>query len=60
MPVSILFPPEVLWGYDRVTAAYSESPEKSWHRICDHVREMYPDAPEREILRLIGKKPEAE
>lgn len=60
MPVSILFPPEALWGYDRVTAAYSESPEKSWHRIYDHVREMYPDEQEREILRLIGKKPEAE
>lgn len=30
MPVSILLPPETLWGYDRMTAAYSESPEKSW------------------------------
>ena len=55
MPVSILFPPETLWGYNRVTAAYSDSPEKFWQRVYDHVREMYPEVPEREILRLTGK-----
>lgn len=57
MSVSILLPPETIWGYDRVTAAYSEEPTESWRRIYDHVRKMYPAADEKDIIRLIGKKP---
>ena len=30
MPVSILLPPESIWGYDMVTAAYSEESKTSW------------------------------
>lgn len=58
MPVSILLPPEKLWGYDRVTAAYSEKPSQSWERMINHVKKLYPDSEEKEIIRLIGKKPE--
>ena len=29
MAVSVLLPPESIWGYDKVTAAYSEKPKKS-------------------------------
>ncbi len=57
MPVSILLPPESIWGYDAVTAAYSEEPRASWKRIFDRVRELYPHADAKEILRLIGKEP---
>ena len=57
MAVSILLPPESIWGYDKVTSAYSEKPKKSWDRIFRHVKEMYPGADEKDILRLIGKAP---
>jgi len=57
MPVSILLPPEAIWGREVVVSAYHEKPEESWQRIYDHVREMYGEAEEKDILTLIGKKP---
>ena len=57
MAVSILLPPETIWGYEKVTAAYSESPRASWERIVGCVRELYPDAAEADVIRLIGKAP---
>jgi hypothetical protein len=58
MAVSIMLPPESIWGYDKVTAAYSEKPEESWNRIFEHVKEMYPGADDAEIIRLIGNNPD--
>ncbi len=58
MAVSVMLPPEKLWGYDRVTSAYSEEPSESWERLFSHVKEMYPKADEKDIIRLIGKRPE--
>lgn len=57
MPVSIMLPPESVWGYDMVTSAYAESPKASWDRIFCHVKELYPDADDADIIRLIGKSP---
>lgn len=57
MAVSVLLPPEALWGYDAVTSAYSETPGESWKRITDRVKELYPDAAESDISGLIGKVP---
>ena len=57
MSVSVLQPPETIWGYETVTERYSEAPEASWERIFGHVREMYPDAGEAQIIELIGKRP---
>ncbi len=58
MPVSVLLPPEAIWGYETVTAAYSEKPEDSWDRITGRIRGLYPDADEEEITGLIGKRPD--
>ena len=58
MAVSIMLPPESIWGYEMVTAAYSEKPNESWDRIFGHVKEMYPGVDGPEIIRLIGNKPE--
>lgn len=58
MAVSILLPPESIWGYDTVTAAYSESPKKSWERQINRVKELYPDADNQSIIHLLGKEPE--
>lgn len=57
MAVSVLLPPESVWGYDKVTAAYSEKPKESWNRIFRHVKELYPGVDEKNIIRLIGKAP---
>ena len=58
MPVSVLLPAESIWGYDAVTAAYVEEPRTSWRRLLDWVRELYPKADEKDILRLVGREPE--
>lgn len=58
MAVSVMLPPEKLWGHDRVTAAYSEKPSISWERLICHMGELYPGAEERDVIRMIGKKPE--
>lgn len=57
MPVSVLLPPEAIWGYEVVTAGYIEKPAVSWQRIMDRIKERYPDAEESEMLRLVGKRP---
>ena len=57
MPVSVMLPPEAIWGYEAVTSAYNETPVQSWERIFERVQELYPDADEESILRLIGKAP---
>lgn len=58
MAVSIMLPPESIWGYEKVTAAYSEKPKESWSRIFEHVKEMCPEADGADIIRLIGKTPD--
>ena len=55
MPVSVLQPPETVWGYEAVTAAYDEAPKKSWQRIFDRVKEKFPESDEKDVIRLIGK-----
>ena len=57
MPVSVMLPPEAIWGYKAVTSAYSESPMQSWQRILERVKGLYPEADEGEIVRIIGKAP---
>ncbi len=57
MSVSVLNPPEAIWGYESVSSAYDETPDRSRERIIDRVRELYPHAEEESLIRLIGKKP---
>ena len=45
--------PEKLWGYDYVTSAYGESPEKSWERIVKHMDDIYPIATEKQIKKVL-------
>lgn len=57
MAVSVMFPPEKIWGYDTITSAYKETPLQSWQRLFDHVKELYEEADDEAVIRLIGKKP---
>lgn len=54
MPVSVLLPPEAVWGYERVTAAYEEKPEISRQRIISRVQKKFPGNDEKSIIKLIG------
>ena len=58
MPVSVIMAPESLWGYERMTAAYVESPAESWQKIYNHARQMAPGADEKALARLVGRRPE--
>ena len=55
MPVSVLLPPEAIWGYETVTSAYGEDAAKSRQRIADRIYEQFPDATDAGIIKMIGK-----
>lgn len=55
MPVSILLPPEAVWGYDMVTSAYAEAPEASAERIAAQIRKNWPAGDDRLVSRMIGR-----
>ncbi|MCR5178028.1 MAG: hypothetical protein K6C95_03485 [Lachnospiraceae bacterium] len=57
MAVSVLLPPEALWGYERVTSAYSESPADSYDRIMARIMEKFPGAKDEAVRKMIGKRP---
>ena len=57
MAVSVMFPPETVWGYDSITSSYNETPHDSWARIVRRVKELYPDADDKSIIKVIGKEP---
>ena len=58
MSVSVMQPPETIWGYDKVTERYSEAPGTSWEKIHEHLKTLYPDAAESAVAAMIGKKPQ--
>lgn len=47
--------PETLFGPELVTSAYSRDPKESRLRILDHLRKILPDAPEADLVRLVGR-----
>lgn len=53
MPVSIYTTPEQLWGYDVVSAAYSEDPERSRQQIWEQVRRNFPWASEQQLKAVL-------
>ncbi len=57
MPVSVLQPPEAVWGYETITSAYHQKPAESWQKIYDHLTALYPGNWDRDIVKMIGKRP---
>ena len=57
MPVSVLQPPEAVWGYETITSAYQEEPAESWQRIYDWMMYLYPGRNEKDVIKMIGKRP---
>ena len=52
--IAVYCTPEHLWGNDFVTGLYREDPKESLLRIALKVREEYPEAEERDILKVLG------
>ncbi len=57
MPVSVMLPPEAVWGYELVTSSYTESPRDSWMKLTGRVKDLFPEADETDIIKLIGPDP---
>ena len=51
-PGEILATPEYLWGYDAVTSCYREAPQDSWQRIVSRIKEYFPEATKKQIMKV--------
>ena len=51
--VAVYSTPEHIFGYEHVTSAYREEPAVSFERILKQVRKNYPEAEEKDMLRVI-------
>ncbi len=40
-------------GYDYVTSCYKDNPQDSWKQIVDYMHEMYPEATDKQIRKLL-------
>lgn len=45
--------PEVIFGYDFITSAYREDPQKSRKRILRHLQLLLPAATEKQLEKII-------
>lgn len=51
-PLSVYCKPEHIFGYELVSSAYKEAPEKSRERIISRIKELYPDAGGKMLERI--------
>ena len=54
--IAVIQTPEAKLGYEAVTAAYSESPQRSYERLISQLRQFFPDAEEASLSRWLGKR----
>ncbi|HKM34496.1 MAG TPA: hypothetical protein VJY54_07115 [Lachnospiraceae bacterium] len=52
-PTTVYVMPELIWGYDYVTSAYSDAPQESHSRIGNHIKNMFPEVEMTQIGRVI-------
>lgn len=52
--IAVYATPEHIFGYEHVTAAYSENPLDSGKKIAMHIMDVYPIASTSQIKKLIG------
>lgn len=53
-PIAVYTTPEIRWGYETISAAYREEPEKSLERIVGKVKREFPEGKEELIKRMMG------
>ena len=52
--IAVYCTPEHIWGREYVTGAYREEPEESALKIFAHAKELYPDAEERQLRKVLA------
>ena len=52
-PIAVFSTPESRWGRDLVASAYREPPETSRERVFARLRELYPNATEKQIKEIL-------
>lgn len=52
-PVAVYRKPESVWGYEAAAGCYSEDPKVSKERIVNRMKAIFPEAGEKEILKVI-------
>ena len=40
-------------GYDYVTSCYKDNSQDSWKLLVDYMHEMYPEATDKQIMKLL-------
>ena len=45
--------PEHIYGYDHVTSCYKEDPRTSWGKIVDYMKQLYPEAKDMQIRKIL-------
>ncbi|WP_434738698.1 AlkZ-related protein [Pseudoflavonifractor phocaeensis] len=53
-PISVYTTPEVLWGYDHISSAYSAEPAESKMLIYEQVRKNFSEATQEELDAVLG------
>ena len=51
--IAVYTMPETIWGYEMLSAAYTEEPAFSRARITEHIQTVYPIATEQQIKSLL-------
>ena len=44
---------EHIYGYDYVTSCYKDNPQDSWKQLVDYMHEMFPDATDKQIRKVL-------
>ncbi len=44
---------EHIYGYDYVTSCYKDNPQDSWKQLVDYMHEMYPEATDKQIRKIL-------
>lgn len=52
--ISVYATPESLFGYEQVTSQYQTAPEKSKEKIYTRASELFPDATEADLQKVLG------
>ncbi|MBQ6552763.1 MAG: hypothetical protein IJL83_04015 [Clostridia bacterium] len=52
-PIAVYSTPESRWGHGLLSSAYSEPPERSRERVFARVRDLYPNAAEKQIKEIL-------
>ena len=44
---------EHIYGYDYVTSCYKDNPLDSWKQLVDYMHEIYPEATDKQIRKIL-------